>query len=220
MALMKCKTCGNEVASDAVTCPKCGSPVKKKMGIVKLFFVVLGGLLGLCIVSSIIGGGKSGGASGASSGSVSPAPVAANAAPKPPPETEQLPWVATVRSNCAAYKAAPNDIKKSAIYNENEALIAKTKVANVKGKLAGLRTDQGGAELALKIEVGDVEFSTESLFGPIKKGSAVYTAATDMAVGQCVVFSASKLESSSMVEQSKVCDPEYFAVFTSVAPCK
>jgi DNA-directed RNA polymerase subunit RPC12/RpoP len=217
MVLMKCKSCGSEVATDAVTCPKCGSPVKKKMGIVKLFFVVLGGLISLCIVSSIIGGKSDKGGGGASPS----APAAAvNAPAKPAPEVEQLPWISTVRANCAAYKAAPNDIKKSAIHNENQALITKTKVSNVKGKLVGLRTDQGGAELSLKIEVGDVEFTTESLFGPIKKGSAVYTAATDMTEGQCVVFSASKLEPSSMVEQSKVCDTEYFAVFTNVAPCK
>lgn len=218
MALMKCKSCGSEVATDAVTCPKCGSPVKKRMGIVKLFFVVLGGLIGLCIISSIIGGGKSDKGGGASA-QTAPAAVA-NAPPKAAPEVEQLPWISTVSANCTKYKAAPNEIKKSAIYNENEALITKTKVSNVKGKLTQLRTDQGGAELSLEIKVGDVEFKTESVFAAIKKGSGVYAAATEMTVGQCVVFSAAKLEAASLVEESKVCDPEYFANITSIAPCK
>ncbi|MBL8918107.1 MAG: zinc ribbon domain-containing protein [Myxococcaceae bacterium] len=212
MGLMKCKSCGNEVATDAVTCPKCGSPVKKKMGIVKLFFVVLGGLFLLCFLGSIVGGKSKGGGSSAASSDAPAAPA--------PEVAQQLPWIATVNDNCAKYKAAPNEIKKSAIYNENEALIAKTKVTNISGKLVALRTDQGGDELSLKIKVGDVDFHTESLFGAIKKGSAVYNAAAEMTVGQCVVFSASSLKASSMVERSKVCDTEYFAVFTSIAPCK
>lgn len=212
MGLMKCKSCGNEVATDAATCPKCGSPTKKKMGIVKLFFVVLGGLFLLCFLGSIFGGKSRSG--GGSSAAPSDAPAA------PAPEVAQLPWITTVNDNCAKYKAAPNEIKKSAIFNENETLISKAKVSNVTGKLAALRTDQGGDELSLKIKVGEVDFHTESLFGAIKKGSAVYNAAAEMTVGQCVVFSASSLKASSMVERSKVCDTEYFAVFTSIAPCK
>ncbi len=64
-----------------------------------------------------------------------------------------------------------------------------------------------------------MEFATEALFAPVKKGSPVYRAAAEMHEGQCVIFSADKLEPSSMVEESKVCDLDYFASFTALKPC-
>jgi len=154
-----------------------------------------------------------------------PAPNA-TAAPNvkggPAPKADEAPapsWVATVKDNCGRYKAAPNEIKKSAIFTENEALLQRSGVDEIKGKLTRLSTGQGGDRLSLKITVGDLEFATESLFAPIKKGSAVYNAAAEMTVGQCVMFSAKGLKASSVVEQSKVCDTEYFANFTSLKPC-
>ena len=131
----------------------------------------------------------------------------------------QLPWLADVKANCSRYKSAPNEIKKSAIFNDNASTVSHATVKNVRGKLARLSTSQGGDELTIEIDVGDAEFSTEGLLSPIKKGSAIYNAAADLTQGQCVIFSATGLKSSSMVEQSKVCDPEYFATFTALAPC-
>lgn len=32
MAMVKCKSCGQEISKDAEACPKCGAPSKKKMG--------------------------------------------------------------------------------------------------------------------------------------------------------------------------------------------
>jgi hypothetical protein len=115
---------------------------------------------------------------------------------------------------------APNEIKKSAIFGDNKALLAGTNVVSVRGKLRGLQTNQGGSELKLTIQVGHVEFTTESLLSPVKKGSAVYTAASEMRTGQCVVFSADRLRPSSMSERSQVCDTDYFASFTSLASCE
>lgn len=213
MSLVKCSGCGGDVSTDAAACPKCGKPPKKSMGIVK--FVVLGmvGLFVMCCVLSNIVNSSARNGQGTTRTTDSAPPQAAV-------KDEQLPWVETVASNCAAYKAAPNEIKKSAIFNQNTTLVSKTKVANVKGTLTRLATTQGGEELSLRIKVGSVEFHTESLFGPIKKGSAVYAAASELAERQCVVFSASSLKPSSLVEQSQVCDPEYFAVFTNIAPCQ
>jgi hypothetical protein len=134
-------------------------------------------------------------------------------------EQAALPWVAEVHANCERYKGAPNEIKKSAIFNENAALVAKASVKSVKGKLARLSTNQGGDELTIEVDVGDVELSTEGLMSPIRKGSAIYTAASEMSTGQCVVFSADHFKPSSLVEQSKVCDTEYFANFTALAAC-
>jgi hypothetical protein len=91
--------------------------------------------------------------------------------------------------------------------------------AHARGTLAQLSTNQGGSELTLGIKVGEVEFTTEALFAPVKKGSPVYKAAAELREGQCVVFSADKLEPSSMLEESKVCDLDYFANFTAMKPC-
>lgn len=41
MALIKCKECGNEVSSDAKTCPQCGKKVKKKMSCLQMIGVVM-----------------------------------------------------------------------------------------------------------------------------------------------------------------------------------
>jgi hypothetical protein len=138
------------------------------------------------------------------------------AAPAKDPEPA---WVATVRANCERYKAAPNEIKKSAVFNENETLLKSSGVEKVRGTLKRLSTTQGGEQLSLVVTMGDLEFATEALFGPIKKGSPVYNAAADLTVGQCVIFSAKGLRASSVVEESKVCDTEYYANFTAIGPC-
>lgn len=230
MALTKCSSCGNDVSTDAAACPKCGKPMKKGLSFVRLVLYAIGGLFLLCVIGGLFGGKSANSNSGTARPAATPASTpSAATAPTPTPSAdpapaaktnELLPWVETVEANCAAYKAAPNQIKKSEVFNRNTALIGKTKVSNVKGELTSLTTTQGGDELSLRVKVGEVEFHTESLFGPIKKGSAVYKAATDLSEGQCVVFSASSLKASSLMEESMVCDPEYFAVFTSIAPCK
>ena len=130
-----------------------------------------------------------------------------------------LPWTTNVKANCAAYQAAPNEIKKSAVFNSNQQLLSGVSLQGVQGKLKRLSTNQGGGNLDLKIEVGDVEFTSRPL-SPIKRGSAIYDAATEMSVGQCVTVSATNVSASSMVEQSKVCDLEYFVDFASLAPCQ
>lgn len=106
-----------------------------------------------------------------------------------------------------------------ASFEDNKTLLRGTKVDGAHGKLTMISTNQGGGELKLTINVGDVEFTTESLLAPIVKGSAVYAAAADMKEGQCVIFSAARIRSSSMSERSKVCDTDYFANFTSLKPC-
>ncbi len=121
--------------------------------------------------------------------------------------------------NCAEYRTAPNEIKKSAIFNAHKSFVARTKLADVRGTLTEISTNQGGGELKLSIKVGDAEFVTEALLAPVKKGSRVYRAAAEMHEGQCVIFSADKLEPSSMVEESKICDTDYFASFTALKPC-
>lgn len=154
MALMKCKSCGSEVATDAVTCPKCGSPVKKRMGIVKLFFVVLGGLFLLCIISSIIGGKKDRGAASAPP-TAATAPVAATT-PSPPTPAPDTP-VAPPPTAAPAAPPAPPASDFDAIGTEKAwaSLTATLKEASASGKT-------GRVSLLLKND-GDEEETISSL---------------------------------------------------------
>lgn len=186
-----------------------GQPPPKKKSKALLF--VLGGF-GLFMTCGIIGAmaDKDSGSSQQSSSAKGGASASVAA----------LPWMSTVIENCAAYKAAPNDIKKSDVFNRNQAHLTGVNVADARGTLTMLSTSQGGDELRLGIKVGDVEFKTGSLFYAINRGSPVYAAASEMTRGQCVIFSASNIKAASLMERSQVCDFEYLANISSLAPCQ
>ena len=153
---------------------------------------------------------------------VAPAPVPkpASAAPKAAPTPSDLPWVAAVKANCDAYKAAPNEIKKSAIFNANEAAVTAARIVDARGVLAQLKTNQGGADATLEIHSGDVVFRTVPFAAyAIAKGSPIYDAAAELAVGQCVIFSADKVHATSLSEMAKVCSTEYAARITALKAC-
>jgi hypothetical protein len=176
-------------------------PPKKGMSGCLIAVIVAGCLLlGTCGVFVVIGALAHKGADGSTG--------AADDSALPP-------WVTTVKDNCAKYKAAPNEIKKSAVYNDNEAVVKASSVAGMQGKLRRLRTSQGGGDVDITIRAGSLQFTANN----IAKGSPVYQAATDMTEGQCVIFSAETLEAASLVEQSKVCDLDYFAHFTELKAC-
>jgi hypothetical protein len=176
----------------------------------------LGGIItGLMVIGIIVSGGNASRGGAGSGGGTQPYSGGGSSE-----AAAALPFVAKVQNNCAKYKAGKNEIQKSAVFAENEKLLEELHLTDVKGVLKKLSTNQGGSELSLHIDVGDVEFATESLFAPINKGSDVYKAAAEMSEGQCVVFSASSLRASSITEEAKVCDTEYFAKFTSLKPCK
>jgi hypothetical protein len=54
MALIKCKECGNEVSSDAKSCPKCGAPTPKKTS---LLTWVVAGVFGLIVFNVVLNSG-------------------------------------------------------------------------------------------------------------------------------------------------------------------
>jgi len=137
----------------------------------------------------------------------------------PMQEVTQMPWIGLVQGNCDAYKAAPNDIKKSAIYNETIETLKGVSISGSQGKLTNLRTNQGGSMLDIGIDVGRASFKNKALFSTIKKGSPIYEAASNMTEGQCVIFSAEKVEPASVVERSKVCDLDYYVEFTELRAC-
>ncbi|MFH2082075.1 MAG: zinc ribbon domain-containing protein [Pseudomonadota bacterium] len=46
MSIIKCRECGNEVSTEAKTCPKCGAKVKKPAGVLTIILVaVIGAVL-------------------------------------------------------------------------------------------------------------------------------------------------------------------------------
>jgi hypothetical protein len=131
----------------------------------------------------------------------------------------QIAWLPTVHANCERYQAAANEIQQSAIFRENERFVTGKELRNVTGTLDTLSTDQGGDGLTLAVKVGDdVDLSTD-VSHPIPLRSAVYQQASVLAEDQCVVFSATVLGASSMMEESKVCDTEYVVRFSSIRPC-
>jgi zinc-ribbon domain len=56
MALTKCKECGNDVAKNAATCPKCGT--KLKAGFFKKVLLGIGGLFAFFVVVGMLGSRK------------------------------------------------------------------------------------------------------------------------------------------------------------------
>lgn len=60
MSLIKCHECGNEVSTEAKTCPKCGAKVKKPTSLIAKVFAVV---IGLGFIGAIVSGGSGGGSS-------------------------------------------------------------------------------------------------------------------------------------------------------------
>lgn len=50
MSLIKCHECGNEVSTEAKTCPKCGAKVKSQRSIGKMLALVFFGLIFLSVI--------------------------------------------------------------------------------------------------------------------------------------------------------------------------
>lgn len=135
------------------------------------------------------------------------------------PIEEKIPWIAKAKEFCQQYRDAPNEIKKSAVFNKSEAFLKKQKLKELKGTIEEISTSQGGGVLHLEINVGDITFTTPA-FSAIKKGSTVYKQVTELAEDQCVIFTASNVESFGLTESTMVCNHDDFYVkFRKVKPC-
>ncbi len=67
MALQTCRECGKELSSEALTCPHCGAPRKKKRSVIKRVGIGVLGLITLLVVIGVVGNNDSSNASGSSS---------------------------------------------------------------------------------------------------------------------------------------------------------
>ncbi len=106
MALVKCTECGNEVATTAAACPKCGAPVPKGRPKPKALLFVLGGLgllLGTCLIGVVAAAVKPSGASGSS-----------------PPPAEASRWV-DIRKLLAEY--GDNEVRADSTFKGRYVLI-------------------------------------------------------------------------------------------------
>jgi hypothetical protein len=56
MALKKCKECGNDVSTEADSCPKCGAVIKKKRGFLRLIGAAILIFITLIAIGSLING--------------------------------------------------------------------------------------------------------------------------------------------------------------------
>jgi hypothetical protein len=132
-----------------------------------------------------------------------------------------LTWIKKQKELCQAYDDAPNEIKQSAIFREAMVLLYRSSVENGKGVIERIRTIQGGGELSIEVKVGNrIELATSGLTEPIYAGSKVYQQVENLKENSCVNFSISTIRPRSLFERSKVCDLDYWAVFTNVEPCK
>lgn len=108
MALVKCKQCGNDVASNAAACPKCGAPVPRGTSALKVTLFVVGGFFSLCFLGTCLGavGAAKKGSSSSATASASAAPAAAR------PEPKQVP----IRTLLAEY--ADNEVRADADFKD------------------------------------------------------------------------------------------------------
>jgi hypothetical protein len=128
---------------------------------------------------------------------------------------QRLPWLANVEQACQRYKAAPNDIQKSAVFNENQEFVRGKQLTNVQGTLDSATTGHGGGSLLLKTRVGGASFL--STF--IDQNSPLYTQAANLTPGQCVTFTGVVENTSLGFEQSRVCDMDFMLNFGSITAC-
>lgn len=56
MALIKCKQCGGDMASNAAACPKCGAPPPRGLSLGKLLMLGVGGFMALCFFGTCVSG--------------------------------------------------------------------------------------------------------------------------------------------------------------------
>lgn len=128
---------------------------------------------------------------------------------------QRLPWLASVEQACQRYKAAPNDIQKSAVFNENQEFVRGQQLTNIQGTLESATTGHGGGGLLLKTRVGKASF----LSSFIDQNSSLYSQAGNLVPGQCVTFTGAVENTSLGFEEGRVCDMDFMLDFASITAC-
>lgn len=143
-----------------------------------------------------------------------------------------VPFHAGLAALCADFDAAPNELKKGQIVDKARALMRGSRMNDVRGKLHKFPCNDTATGCDLYVDVGEYRISTydqndplgSMLEGSIKKGTPIYNAAAEMAVGDCVMFSAKDFKIVSLMQRSEVCEGftgghSVVAKFTSFKKC-
>jgi len=232
-SLIKCKGCGQEVSPEAKSCPKCGAPIKKKGGCLKIIGY---GIIGIVVIGMIGAKLSSGSKSNDSSSSESNASVTPSsqqtAIPLP---QDQKTFCDAVTSFIAQYNAAPNELKKSAVRaarkQKLQEVIPSLQFDGWIGELTDMGTvSDGSAYIAVKLAGSPLSIQTWNngmsdlndktlipvntpLFNAIsdfKKGAQVKIS------GQFVTSDQDFIGEQSVTENGSMTEPEFTAHFTKV----
>jgi hypothetical protein len=192
-----------------------GTVAKVVIGIVVGFFV-LGGIIVIGALSCTMCGAAALSQGMAESERVEQAQLAEDQK-----QEERIPWLAQVQQTCQRYKAQPNDIQKSAVFQENQAFVRGKQLVSVRGVLESASTGHGGGGLFLRTKVGRAVFG-EAM---IRESDPIYAQAANLSEGQCVVFSGGVGDTSMVgglfepMEQARICQMEYDFEFVSISAC-
>ncbi|MBI5477540.1 MAG: hypothetical protein HY906_01720 [Deltaproteobacteria bacterium] len=162
------------------------------------------------------GGGSTTAAPAAEPPTKADEPAKTGAAKPAAPPAGELPFVVERSEFCEKYKAAPNQIKKSAVFNDyRKAAKAKRHAfKDVLGTVKDIKTPQGGGHVLFKVQVpfgeatndGGLEYFGSTLY-EIKKGTALYTKVGELKEGDQVKIGGANLVPSKNLfsEEQGVC---------------
>lgn len=122
----------------------------------------------------------------------------------------------TRAAQCSDYDTKKNDILRSEVFREAQKQLRTVQIIERRGVLKVLSTDQGGSVARIELDARGATV----LSRPIRRGTRVYKQLVDLGEGECVVFSADNLRANSLLERSKVCDPDFTARITTISRCR
>jgi hypothetical protein len=187
-------------------------------------FAALGGFL-ILAAGSAEDSGSSRSSSSPPSPSEAVSPDADETVAAPPPPAAPDPEFVTLRKeHCEKYKAASNDIKKSAVFEEyfTKAAAAGHKVEGLAGTVDTIETPQGGAEVwvEFKTDYGSFRNNDSDWKSPreIKKGTPLYNSIGALDEGTKVTFSGSLVIGAKNLfdEKMGVCGDGWLVKITKV----
>ena len=116
MALVKCKSCGSDVAGNAAACPKCGAPPPRGASVLKVTFLGLGGVFALCFFGTCMAGAIGAASKGATRrGATAEATRATTEATRAPAEATRAPVEAP---RPATSRPSPKDVEIRSLLTE------------------------------------------------------------------------------------------------------
>jgi len=224
----ECGTCQKQISVSAKSCPHCGAR-RKRFNALKW---VGGGLLILIAIVAIAGGNKPSGESGGTSGTQMAATGDSANADLPANERDFLAVVAEYKDR---FRSASNELQQSALRDERraallKALASRLSVEDWAGTLRRLETNvEGKAIVTVRLATGvDVLTWNNALSDAmhetmIDKGTPLYAALMNMAVGDPVHISGSFIPSdedgaweTSMTIDGSMTAPEFLFHFNKI----